>query len=290
MHHLKTLFKLYLLTTCCFTSIGCVTSMSTQNGPFALHQGQHEVFGSGGWTGHSQVLTTSYVAGEDLWEQVQGKKQFEESDFRDLLDAGLAWALFFPGPNVEFAYRTGLPTFSYPKWDIGIRTDGQVMKYDMRIQFLESGVDWKQGGALIIGHGFHMGIVNQTLQYLTLTDFTRHDLDVQLSYGLKYEDYFEAYINPRVMTSYVDANPIFPQELIDKMPDSLKEYDPSQLFQDVWLTYYGGGLGFRAGYKYIFVFAEANLFWLNFKPIVFDEERDMSGLTVAPRLGLMGRF
>ncbi len=264
--------------------------MSTQNGPFALKQGQHEVFGSAGWSGHSQVLTTSYVAGEDLWEQVQGQKQFEEEDFRQLLDAGLAWALFFPGPNVEFAYRTGLPGFTLPKWDLGIRTDGQVMKYDLRLQFLESGVDWKQGGALIVSHGFHVGVVNQTLQYLTLTNFSRHDIDAQLSYGLKYKDYFEAYINPRMMASYVDAEPVFPQELIDKIPESLKDYDPNQLFEDVWLTYYGMGLGVRAGYKYIFVFAEANMFWMNFRPIVLGEERDMSGLTFAPRLGLMGRF
>ena len=92
------------------------------------------------------------------------------------------------------------------------------------------------------------------------------------------------------MTSYVDAEPIFPQEVIDKIPESLKEYDPNQLFEDVWLTYYGLGVGVRGGYKYIFVFAEANMFWMDFKPTVFGEERDMSGLTFAPRTRLDGTF
>ena len=108
-----------------FFTMGCVTSLSMQNGPFALNKGEHEVFASGGWTGHSQVLTTSYAAGEDLWQQAQGEKQLSEEEFRNLLDAGLGWLLFFPGFNAEFAYRTGLPNFGWPKWDVGVRTDGQ---------------------------------------------------------------------------------------------------------------------------------------------------------------------
>ena len=61
---------------------GCMTSLSMQNGPFALNKGEHEIFASSGWTGHSQVLTTSYTAGEDLWQQVQGEKEISEEDFR----------------------------------------------------------------------------------------------------------------------------------------------------------------------------------------------------------------
>ena len=160
------------------------------------------------------------------------------------------------------------------------------MKYDMRLQFLESGLDWKQGGALITGCGFHMGVLNQTLQYLTLTNFSRHDIDVQLSYGLKYQDFFEAYINPRLMTSYVDAEPIFPQEVIDKIPESLKEYDPNQLFEDVWLTYYGLGLGCEVAINIFSYLLKRICFGWILSPLYL-VRNDMSGLTFAPRLGLM---
>ncbi|MBL91782.1 MAG: hypothetical protein CMH56_08245 [Myxococcales bacterium] len=273
-----------------FFTMGCVTSLSMQNGPFALNKGEHEVFASGGWTGHSQVLTTSYAAGEDLWQQAQGEKQLSEEEFRNLLDAGLGWLLFFPGFNAEFAYRTGLPNFGWPKWDVGVRTDGQVLKYDLRMQFFEDGAQWKHAAALNVGHGVHMGIVNETLSYVSLTDFTRHDLDMQLSYGLRYDEYFEFYANPRFLVSYVDAESKLPADLMAKMPESLQEYDPSQFFQDVWLTYVGGGLGIRGGYKYAFVFAEASLLWLTFQPEVFGETRDLSGLALTPRIGLMARF
>ena len=77
---------------------------------------------------------------------------------------------------------------------------------------------------------------------------------------------------------------------MEKIPDSLSEYDPNQLFHDVWLTYAGGGLGVRGGYQYVFVFVEASFLWVTFKPKIFDEVRDMSGLAFTPRLGLMGRF
>ena len=267
-----------------------MTSLSMQNGPFALNKGEHEIFASSGWTGHSQVLTTSYTAGEDLWQQVQGEKEISEEDFRNLIDAGLSWVLFFPGFNAEFAYRTGLPNLGWPKWDVGIRTDGQVLKTDLRLQLFEQGVGWKQAAAINLGHGVHLGVVNEALSYLSLTDFTRHDLDVQLSYGLKFEDFFEVYVNPRFMASYIDAESKIPADLMAKMPTALQEYDPSQLFSDVWLTYGGAGLGLRGGYRYVFVFAEASLLWLSFQPDLFGETRDMSGLAVTPRIGLMGRF
>jgi hypothetical protein len=269
---------------------GCVTSLSMQNGPFALDKGEHEVFASGGWTGHSQLFTASYAAGDDLWQQTQGEKTLSEEEFRNLIDAGLAWILFFPGFNAELAYRTGLPNWGWPKWDVGLRTDGQVLKYDLRMQFFESGSQWKQAAALNVGHGVHMGILNETLSYLSLTDFSRHDFDMQLSYGLRYEDYFEFYVNPRFLLSYVDAESKLPADLMAKMPEALQEYDPSQFFHDVWLSYVGGGVGVRGGYKYAFVFAEASLLWLSFKPEVFGTVRDLSGLALTPRVGFMARF
>jgi len=230
----------------------------------------------------------SIAAGADARDEFMqdGGDPVEEETVRDFVDAGLAWLLFRPGVSTEFMARIGVWDGLLEGLEFGLRYDTKMLKGDAKVQLFESD-DERWAVAADFGFAHHLSVVNDATKYLTLTDFSRNDLDFQLSGGVQLGDVFRGWVGPRVIASRVSAEPVLPGYVRDKIPPELEKYDPNQFFDDAWLMYYGVTAGMMVGYKYVFLALELSTFRVAFRPEVFGEERNFDGTVFAPAAGLV---
>ncbi len=256
--------------------------------PHALEPGDWQL--SGAWTGHvnSVAATKSVQAGADLWDHYLGQDDPEplnEEELRTLLDTGLAWALFYPGTSYELVGRVGVTDKLAEGLDLGLRTDFSQIKGDLKLQAWES-----DGGmfaaAVHAGYGYRFSVASSIVEWLALTGFSRHDLDLGASWGMEVGRVFRCWTGPRYLRSWVDASPKLHGLIEENLPASMDGYQPSQILGDEAISYYGSTNGVMLGWRWVYIVAELNVFWMSFHPTVLDQERNMSGLVLAPDIGI----
>ncbi len=268
--------------------VGCATSLSHMTTPQALEPGDWEV--AGAWTGHanSVAATKSIQSGVDLWDHYVGEEDpgaMSEDDLRTLLDTGLAWALFHPGTGYEIMGRVGLTDKLAEGLDVGLRTNFSEIKGDLKLQLWESD-EGRFAAAVHGGYGYHFSVAGGFVEWLSLTSFGRHDLDLAATWGWREGRVVRMYAGPRVMRSWIRTEPKLDGLIEENLPGRLDGYDPSDLLGDEVIAYYGGTNGVMLGYRWVFLVLELDVFWMSFHPTILDEQRNLSGLVLAPNLGL----
>jgi hypothetical protein len=271
---------------------GCATSMTHMTTPQALEPGDFEV--AGAWTGHvnSVAATTSVQSGVDLWDHWVGEQdpgELSDDDLRTLLDTGLAWALFHPGTGYEVAGRVGLTDKLGEGLDLGLRTNFSEIKGDLKLQLWQS-EDARFAAAVHGGYGYHFDLAGSFVEWLSLTSFSRHDLDLAATWGWTEGRVLRVYTGPRFMRSWIRTEPKLDGLIEDNLPASIQEYDPSDVLGDEVIAYYGSTNGVMLGYRWVYLVAELDLFWMSFHPTILDEQRNLSGLVLAPNVGLMATW
>lgn len=279
--------KLLLLAVGLLLSTSCTTTFTNMTPTRALDPLDFEVSARAQASLHGNVITKAIDGGDAAKDAVlNGTDELTEEQLRDFLDAGLAWFLFKPGVSNELSARIG-------GWDLlegmdfGLRYDFTTIKGDWKLQYWES-----PGGNVafssIIGVGKQTVPVPGIVEWLTLSEWSRTDVDFQLSLGAELPDILHAYINPRVLVSKVSVEHKLSSKIVDRIPDDIRQkYDPNLLFKNETMVYWGATAGVMAGYKYVFLAAELTVMKLNFHPTVLGQERNFNSLLVSPSLGLV---
>ena len=261
---------------------GCTTSLTNLTPTRALEPGEVQLTAAGQAQAGTGIVRQSISAGKAAKELIESgsDETIDEESVRDLVDGALVWLLFPPGAGYEFMGRVGLVDW-LGGIDIGLRTDTKILKADLKVQLFDS-LDGRYALSGIVGYGYHFSFVDKLVSYLTLTSFSRHDLDLQLSLGMESGSYFKAYLNPRIMISRISTDARLPQAISAQLPESLRDYDPRKLFTDAGLVYYGGTVGALIGYENLFLALELNVLWLRFRPVVLEEVRRFDSLIICP--------
>ncbi len=267
---------------------GCATSMTHMTAPHALEPGDWQV--SGAWTGHanSVAATKSIQSGVDLWDHYIGEEdpgELTEDELRTFLDTGLAWALFHPGSSYEIMGRVGITDKLAEGLDLGLRTNFSEIKGDLKLQLWESDHE-RFAVAVHGGYGYHFSVASSFVEWLSLSSFSRHDMDLGATWGWREGRVVRAYAGPRMIRSWIRVEPKFNGLIEGNLPSSLETYQPSDYLGDEAMTYFGATNGLMLGYRWVFLVLELDLFWMSFHPTILDQERNLSGFVLAPNLGL----
>lgn len=261
---------------------GCTTSLTNLTPTRALDPGEVQVSVATQAQAGTGTIRRSLNAARAAKELIESESDepIDEESLRDFVDGALVWLLFPPGAGLEVMGRVGVLNL-LEGVEVGLRTDTKVLKADLKLQLLES-EDGRLGLSALAGYGHHFSFVEKLVSYLTLTSFSRHDLDFQLSGGIEIGDYFRGYLNPRLMISSISTDARLPESIRARVPDSLEAYDPNRLFSDERLLYLGASMGVMAGYRHAFLALELNVLAMRFRPTVLGEERAFDSLVFCP--------
>ena len=268
--------------------VGCSTSMTHGSGAHTLDQG--EVRGAITTQGdfHTNVVSTTLDNAQNLSDRIQEENSDEplsEEEFRDLLDASVAWALFRPGYTPETYIRVGL----IEQLDFGLRYNGVTLKGDFKYEIAEWS-DGTQAVSIDVGLGRQFSPAPSAVELVTLSEWSRTDLDVLALYGIEFEPFGRFWIGPRMIQSWISVQAKLDGALRERVPTEYEDLDPGQFFRDETITYIGGTTGVMAGYKYVYALLELTVMHSRFTPLVVDQERNMSGVSIAPNLGVVFEF
>lgn len=275
------------LFTLLLSATGCSTSLSHATGAHTLEQGEVR----GGVTGqidiNTNLVSTTLENARNIDDRLEegNNDPLTEEEFRDVLDAAVAWALFRPGFTPEANLRVGI----VENLDAGIRYNGTTAKADVKYQIAE----WdgaQQAFSVDVGVGRQFSPAPSLVEDVTLTEWSRTDLDVIALYGYEFEPYGRVWIGPRFMQSWIGVEPKLSDELRERIPQEFENLDPHQFFRDENITYVGGTTGVMAGYEHVYAMVELTVMYSRFTPRIIDQERDLSGVTIAPNVGLVFEF
>lgn len=263
----------------------CTTSMTTMTDARAYEPKEVQVAGNMQGNLHTNVINKAIQGVKAADEQFNSDQPISEEAYRDWLDLALAAALFKPGGAPELMARVGVTDKVLEGIDVGFRTNFNLYKGDLKLQIWENEAQ-NQAFSVMAGYTYHSSIVSSAISYLTLTDFGRMDFDLQAIWGIEIQDIFKLNLAPHMILSRVSAEQKLPADVYNRLPESIKQYDPNQLFQNEWLGYYGLNTNLMLGYKYVFVVIDTGFFWMNFKPEILGEKRDFSGAAISLAGGL----
>lgn len=276
------------ITLAALFASGCTTTMTSMTDARAYEPGEVQASVSYQANVHTNVVGGVVSGVKSAAEEFSGqdnKEPISEESFRNWLDTALLVGLFRPSTSPEVIVRAGVTDQLAEGLDLGFRTNLSYFKGDAKLQLWES-EDTEQAISLMAGYAYHRDWLNSFISYLSLTDFGRHDFDLQLLWGRNIRDILKVNVGPHVILSKVTASHKLSAEVLDRLPDSLKQFDPNQLFQDEWIGYYGANTNVMVGYKYAFIALDLGIFWMNFKPEVLGVERDYSSFAVSVAGGL----
>lgn len=283
--------KLALLFAVVLVLTGCTTSFTNMTPTRALEPLDFEVSARAQAQAYSNVITKTLRAGDAARGEILDEESTEpitEEQFRDFVDAGVAFFLFRPGVDFELAARIGL-------WkvleglDLGVRYDFNLLKGDLKLQFWES-ENGRTAASVLAGVGKQTVEVPGAVEWLTLTEWSRTDFDFQASVGYQIPDILHLYFNPRVLLSSVSIEHKISDTVLERLPEEILELDPHRLFRDELMVFWGATLGGMVGYKYVFLALELNIFKLEFEPTVINQKRNFDSLVLAPAIGLVGTW
>ncbi len=254
----------------------------------AYEPGELQVAGSVQGTLHTQVASSALQAARTAEDAFgTGGEDISEQEFRSWADALLQASLFLPTFQPELLVRVGVTDEVLEGIDVGLKTDFNIIKPDIKLQVWES-PDGAQAASVSLGYAHHLNVVSRSfLEYLANTKFSRGDLDVRAMWGWETE-YTKLTLGPHVIWSLVSVVSALPAEVVERLPAQIRALDPNQLFQSEWIGYYGASATGMVGYKYAYLALDAGVFWTQFTPTVVGERRDYSGVAASLSLGVSG--
>lgn len=241
----------------------------------------------GGFSG--SVLEDAEALSNGLVEDARSGEPLTEEEARELLDASLRLVLFSPSVLPEIIGRLGVSNAPLEGIDVGIRYNGSLVKGDIKWQ-LWGPDDGAHALAVFFGYAHHLSVASSLVEFASLSEFSRSDIDVGLSYGFDFGDFGGVYIGPRFLHSWVDVEPKLDEEIREQLPESIREMEPSQYFEDEEISFIGATSALLLGYSSIFLVVEMSVFHTIFEPTVLGESSDLSGVFFAPSVGLMSTF
>ncbi len=279
-----------LLIACALALGGCTTMLTSMTNARALEVGEVQASANLQANLHSEAiggLVEGVRAIEQQFESNSGE-QISEEEFRGWLDGVLLFSLFAPGVGPEFGARVGVSDGLLEGVDVGLRTDLSVVRGDVKLQLWED----TRGQALStsVAYTHHLGVASGVIEYATFSSFSRGDVELQLLWDLQSNDFVRFTIAPRIIVGRISVESTFPQDILARLPEQLRQYDPSRLFQDEWIVQYGGNATVMAGYKYVWLAFDMGIYGTSFRPEVLGSRRDYSGGAIAIGAGLSGNY
>ena len=272
---------------------GCTTSTTNMTSPKALEPGEIEVNGSG----QGNIDTRFVSSGIDLLDRAQNRIEqgsssdpLTEQQTRAIFEDVISVALFRPTVTPELGARVGVTDAVLEGIDVGLRGNSNFGKADAKVQLWESGTkNALQALSFQAGVGRQFSVTTNLINQLTLTEFSRTDIDLMAMYGYNSE-FFRAYVGPRYIYSWINPSPKLSSDFREVLPQELKDQSPNQFFGDETLQMYGATAGAMVGYSDYFLAGELTVMRTNFKPELIGQETDMSGTVFAPAVGLVTTF
>lgn len=294
MHSLTKLVRyspMLLLIVCVALLAGCATSMTSMTDARAYEVGEVQAVVAYQASVHANLIDGLTGAAKSAGEEFDSNSDepISEESFRTWLDTAIIFALFRPGTGPELMIRTGITDDVLEGIDVGFKTDLNILKVDAKLQFWES-EDAAHAASVSLGYAHHLNVGNKVLSYLTLTDFSRSDIDIKMLYGFRLAEFVKLNVAPHLILSRITPETKVPSWLMERLPDAIKQYDPSQFFKTEWMQYYGANFNIMLGYKYAFFAFDVGMFYLNFNPTVINEERSYGGGALSLSAGLSGHY
>lgn len=276
-----------MLVLASLSTTGCTTTMTSMTDARAYEPGEVQVAANYQATAHSNVLGGVIRGVGSAVEEfgADSKEPISEEAFRDWLDVVLLAAMFRPTTSPEVIARVGVTDRVLEGLDIGFRTNLSIFKGDAKLQFWEN-ERGDQALSIMAGYAYHRSWLNEWIEWISLTEFKRSDIDLQMLWGINVRDILKVSVGPHVILSRVSAEHKLDSALLDRLPESVRRYDPNRLFDDEWIGYYGANSSIMLGYKYAFVALDLGVFWMDFRPDVVGEQRDYSGVALSLAGGL----
>lgn len=267
------------------TTTGCATSMTYSTFPRPLEPG--DVAGSlaGQLTLNSTVIDKAINTLRIAEYHSTNAEELTEAEYRELFDTLVAFALFRPAITPEVAMRVGV----WDGIDVGIRYNMSVFKGDAKVRLWES-EDTKSVVSVTAGVGYAGSLGPKGLEYITWQKFSRLDAEISLMYGHEPSDYIRVYAGPRVIQTWLTVEPLISEELEEALPEEFEDYRPDQFYRNENILYVGGTVGAMLGYQWIWLHLEATIMYTHFNPVIVDKKRNLSGITLAPAVGLSVEF
>lgn len=281
--------KLAFLISFALVLSACQTSTTQMTRPRALKPLHPEVTVNlqGGVT--ASVLEDAEALSDSLVNDAQSGEPLTEEEVRQLLDSSLRLILFQPSIAPEAIIRLGVADAPLGGIDVGVRYNGALVKGDIKWQLLGDD-ESLQALALFLGYAHHISVASSLIEYGSLSEFSRSDVDVGLSYGFEFGDFGGIYIGPRFLYSWTDVTPKLDEEIVEQFPPEYRDLEPSQYFEDEEIMFVGATGALYLGYSAVYLVIEASVFKTIFEPIVLGEKTDLGGVYLSPSIGLMTSF
>jgi hypothetical protein len=286
MHTRRNSCALVSLTVLLGLSTACSTSLTNMSQARVLEPGELQAAMGYQFDVHTRTMSNLVDVGRSTAEQIKDSEEtFTEENLYKVVDAALSWKLFPLGGSPEVIGRAGIFDGLLEGIDVGVRYNGNVIKGDVRLGLWES-EDRRYALTAQAGYGHHRSVVSSWMEWVTMTEWKRRDLDFALAVGYEYPDIVKLYATPRLIVSSISAEPRLANWMSERLPERVQAYNPSEYFPDSRMYYIGANAGAMVGYKYLFLNFDLSVFRLQFKPEVFGNTRDYSGWVISPTLGV----
>jgi hypothetical protein len=270
---------------------GCTTMLTSMNNARVLEPAEVQATANLQGTVHSGSIDGLVGGVEAIGERFgeSSDAPIEEEEFRGWLDSVLLITLFAPGAGPEFGARVGVTDAVLEGIDVGVRSDFGVVRGDAKLG-LWSDEAAGQAVSASLAYTHHLGVAPGLVEYVTLSSFSRGDVELQLLWDVASSDFFRVTLSPRVIVGRISVESTIPEDILARLPESITQFDPSNLFRDEWIVHYGANATLMAGYKYVWLAFDLGLFGTSFNPEVLGSERDYGGGALSLGLGLSGNY
>ncbi len=209
-----------------------------------------------------------------------------DDDARALTEVAAAVLLFTPIPSTELSVRGGIG------WgvDVGLRLTGPRTQLDVKWQALDA----RQHG---LDLGLSLAVASHSspapslwesafsvAESLKIAEYQRRDVTLSLIGSRDFNPMFSAWF----ALAYSRSSIVIGSALQGAAAKA--NIDASALEIDEVMHQYGGQLGCRVGYKYVFLLIELSVMQADFSPTILGEKLNLSGPIITPSIALQATF
>lgn len=269
---------------------GCATSLGTNHTASTVPRGDFEFSVHTGLMAPVGVLVQAYEDGREAARQIAAQAEEGERTRIPVGTARLAMvasaALIAGPPSLvrELTVRYGATDWL----DVGFRYSGPAFRVESHARVLKTST-WKMAAGLgVARHAFGGGLLG-LLETLDLASFKRTDVDVVLLAGVDGE-LGAFYFGPKLIWSKFSSKGLLVDGDRLGIVDAQGEPVVQVKFDLGASLLYGGVVGGRIGWKYVWASAELSVYGSRYRPNILGVEVDLGGLVLYPTLGVAGRF
>lgn len=257
--------------------VGCVASLSPLPGGKTLRKGQVRVH-----TGAGMNVSPKLIGGlaDELFRTAQkvydGDSTYTEEDGRRWIELGAIASLFSFSPMYEVGVQVGVTGWL----DLGLRYAGGALSFGGQARLFKSG-KWSATAGIQAGWvGFSPKSAPGLDKILKWVDFSRFDISIPVIAG------FEFFGGSMVYGGLVYRGIVLSME--GALESATEQLAQTKLSSSVHM--FGGVLGVRLGYKYVFAYAELGVHNAWWTPTILGKETPISTVVLYPTIGLMTEF